>query len=791
MSFPRALAAALALLPAIGTAAFAQPMPDGTQTMPRPTPDADALAAAMRRLGTNPRDLDALITAGELSLKLGDAGGAASLFKRAEQLSPLNGRVRAGMARILVTQERPGEALRYFDQAIGFGLDPRSFAGDRGLAYDLIGEQERAQRDYRAALRDADDPEVRRRYALSLGIAGRREEALRQIEPLLRTSDRGAWRARAFILAMAGDVAGAEQVAGQTMPPAMVAAIRPFLALLVRMAPADRAFAVHFGEVRMTAARIADAQLTPPLPALGPDPDARTVQVAAAPPPMSRAERARQRRAERAQARQAARERLASRERPAPVRARPAAEERETDRDRERTRLAALDRRRAMTPPGSMVASPPPAARPPATPGFGELTPSPAPTPSPTSAPSPAASVAPPVAVAAAPAGDPRPAPAPPAVLPPAPAPAPSPSPPLPPSPPAQSATPSPSPQLALAPPPPPAVTSPPTGVTPAVPTPAPAPTADAVGSGEVAGPPAAEALRAATDAPQAVAAAPAPLPRGVAGPPVPADLRAAPSPERPSAPPPAPPPAPPSAPSSAPPSSGSAQAVAGPPAPVAAPPATIQPLPPAAGSSAVAATPTASPTRDREVLARIIAGIVIPGAELGVAPPPTREAAAPIADVPAPAPVPDAEAVRRETAARRAEEARAAAAKKAADARAAAAKRVAEEKAAVARKAAEERAAERKAARAEPARHWVQVAGGANQADLAKAWAAVRARSSLLAGRAAFSTPLRATNRVVTGPFKTEAEAQDFVNRLAKQGVSAFTFASAPGQKMTRLGTQ
>ncbi|WP_210133836.1 hypothetical protein, partial [Escherichia coli] len=56
------------------------------QMAPRPTPDADALADAMRRLGANPRDLSSLITAGELSLKLGDVNAAASLFKRAENV---------------------------------------------------------------------------------------------------------------------------------------------------------------------------------------------------------------------------------------------------------------------------------------------------------------------------------------------------------------------------------------------------------------------------------------------------------------------------------------------------------------------------------------------------------------------------------------------------------------------------------------------------------------------------------------------------------------------------------
>ena len=103
----------------------------------------------------------------------------------------------------------------------------------------------------------------------------------------------------------------------------------------------------------------------------------------------------------------------------------------------------------------------------------------------------------------------------------------------------------------------------------------------------------------------------------------------------------------------------------------------------------------------------------------------------------------------------------------------------------------ADKAAAEKKAARAEPARYWVQVAGGANKGDLDRAWSDVQKKAPALAGKKAYTTPLRATNRVVTGPFKTEAEARAMVNTLAKQGVSAFTFASEAGQKMTRLDGQ
>jgi hypothetical protein len=91
-----------------------------------------------------------------------------------------------------------------------------------------------------------------------------------------------------------------------------------------------------------------------------------------------------------------------------------------------------------------------------------------------------------------------------------------------------------------------------------------------------------------------------------------------------------------------------------------------------------------------------------------------------------------------------------------------------------------------------EPARVWVQVAGGANEGDLRKAWAALQAKApDLFRGRQGWSTPLRATNRVLTGPFASADEAQAFVNRMGKAGLSGFVFTSAKGQKVDRLGSK
>ena len=118
--------------------------------------------------------------------------------------------------------------------------------------------------------------------------------------------------------------------------------------------------------------------------------------------------------------------------------------------------------------------------------------------------------------------------------------------------------------------------------------------------------------------------------------------------------------------------------------------------------------------------------------------------------------------------------------------------RKVGEKKGADRKALADKDSADRKAKRGEPERVWVQVATGANEGDLSKAWTSVKKKApDAFRGRGGYSTPLRATNRVVTGPFKTQAEAQAFVNGLAKKGVSASSFTSDAGQKVTRLSTK
>ncbi|MDB5681792.1 MAG: hypothetical protein JWO16_1597, partial [Sphingomonas bacterium] len=92
--------------------------------------DADALAADMRLLAANPLDIEALILAGELTLRMGDSTAAATFFGRAEKLDPLNPRIKAGWGSLMVRAERPGMALVRFQEAERRGLNPSKFAAD-------------------------------------------------------------------------------------------------------------------------------------------------------------------------------------------------------------------------------------------------------------------------------------------------------------------------------------------------------------------------------------------------------------------------------------------------------------------------------------------------------------------------------------------------------------------------------------------------------------------------------------------------------------------------------------
>lgn len=286
------------------------------------TPPAEAVAALNRHLASlsrNPQDVNALLGAGKAALDLGDVQAAHGFYTRANMVNGRSGQAKLGLAVVQIALKQPADAASNFDAAAALGVGADGYLAERGLAYDLTGQQAKAQQDYRAALQtNPNDSAARIRYAVSLAISGNLTEANQQLEPILAQSDREAWRMRAFIFAMNGRIAEARSVTQSTMPKGLADALDPYLQRLPLLTASQKAAAVHYGEYPAQVLRLA-----------APEPvRARDTQVAAnverEPAPrretrtrMSASER---RAAERAEREAAARARTAAARAPAPAR---------------------------------------------------------------------------------------------------------------------------------------------------------------------------------------------------------------------------------------------------------------------------------------------------------------------------------------------------------------------------------------------------------------------------------------------------------------------------------------
>lgn len=233
----------LATLPLVGISLSAVP----AQAQYANQEARDTLQDALRRIASNPNNSGALADAGLAALELGDTRAAIGFLAKADEIYPRSGRVKAGIARALLEERNPFGALRYFAEAISNGISAKDIAVDRGLAFDLIGRNADAQKDYALAFGSERSDTLLKRYAVSLGISGDVEGAEEKLGPLLQKSDRDAWRTRAFILAMNGKEKEANKIASQTMHKDMAKAIKPFFDNMPKLTDAQKAAAVHFG----------------------------------------------------------------------------------------------------------------------------------------------------------------------------------------------------------------------------------------------------------------------------------------------------------------------------------------------------------------------------------------------------------------------------------------------------------------------------------------------------------------------------------------------------------------
>lgn len=227
--------------------------PDGPATVSRPvvqstgqTPSRE-LNGALARLAADPRNVSALFDAAGAALKLGDSDAAIGFLARADEVQPGNARTKALLGKAQLVAENPVSAIRSFDEAESAGADTFAMAADRALAYDLVGDNARAQRWYQVALSRGPDDEITRRYAMSLAIAGDRRGAESLLAPLIEKQDRAAWRTRTFAMAVTGGPDEAVAIAYASMPQDLASGIAPYLRYMPRLTPAQQAAAANFG----------------------------------------------------------------------------------------------------------------------------------------------------------------------------------------------------------------------------------------------------------------------------------------------------------------------------------------------------------------------------------------------------------------------------------------------------------------------------------------------------------------------------------------------------------------
>lgn len=88
--------------------------------------------------------------------------------------------------------------------------------------------------------------------------------------------------------------------------------------------------------------------------------------------------------------------------------------------------------------------------------------------------------------------------------------------------------------------------------------------------------------------------------------------------------------------------------------------------------------------------------------------------------------------------------------------------------------------------------RIWVQLAGGARAERMTTEFARIKAKKpSLFVKRTAHVAELKGWSRLLVGPFKSDEDAQDFVNDLHKAGLEGFAWTSPSTQKIEKLAAK
>lgn len=238
----------------------------------------------------------ALRAAAANAMARGAAAEAARYYSTWANAEPRNPDALIGLAGTLIAQQKPDEALALLQRAEDLNGNRGRIAAQRGIAFDLQGNTGSAQAAYAAALNaNTGDAVTTQRMALSLAL-GRQDGAALTLMKRFGNEPESAEvrRTLALIHALGGRQADAAEIAASLYPLAEAQKMRAFYAQLPRLAPRDRAVAVHFGLLPGGAPVAVAANSTPvptpsPVPAIPTGPAQSTITTTpVAPPPPSR-----------------------------------------------------------------------------------------------------------------------------------------------------------------------------------------------------------------------------------------------------------------------------------------------------------------------------------------------------------------------------------------------------------------------------------------------------------------------------------------------------------------------
>jgi Flp pilus assembly protein TadD len=143
-----------------------------------------ALRIAQQLLATDPRNVTALVMAADAQTALGQLDPAARSFGQALAIAPENGEAAIGLGRLRLRTD-PASAADVFLRIVTRNPNDAAALIDLGIAQDLLGRHDEAQRNYRRALAiEPDRVAANVNLALSLALSNNPQQALEILRPL-------------------------------------------------------------------------------------------------------------------------------------------------------------------------------------------------------------------------------------------------------------------------------------------------------------------------------------------------------------------------------------------------------------------------------------------------------------------------------------------------------------------------------------------------------------------------------------------------------------------------------